>query len=476
MSYDPKDEYYDFIDTAMMRNMPVVVKGLDYFEAIRSVLDKEQLLTMLQSDTVQDVRAGKNATFMYYSYSSSWHKRYKLKPTHKPLKKVGVSELQNFISIPDICKTVDRGVEGFEGIKNLCKNKYVYGTHDVPTPLLNPVLKKSVPYLYRVAQINDAGPDPSAVLWMTSTNSTAHWHYDLEHNFFWQLFGSKRFLLAPVEMTDQFNTHSFSHPNWRQSQIDPRFSSSSLWEYDITLNQGELLYIPPLMFHSVVSLTNSISLNMWAFSDEMKATEELKKVQLPFKIDDAISLKAASLAKAISIVVAKIFDYTVTGNVQQVPSALHKVYKEFFNRWQRRWSSIVHDPEFGCNTNSHCSNIANNGKFQEDAGSTDTCKSDLQLFTRDQFWGAALNPKVLEYTESIWKVLNVIGQEESRHGMRKPSSRMTEIRTKNQILFMSYLEEVAGVALVDHNSEFKNASPCELDAFVDQIKVSLNLV
>ena len=87
-----------------------------------------------------------------------------------------------------------------------------------------------------------------------------------------------------------------------------------------------------------------------------------------------------------------------------------------------------------------------------------------------------MNPKVLEYTKSIWKVLNVIGQEESRHGMRKPSSRMTEIRTKNQILFMSYLEEVAGVALVDHNSEFKNASPCELDAFVDQIKVSLNLV
>ena len=41
----------------------MVVKDLDYFEAIRSVLDKEQLLTMLQSDTVQDVRAGKNATF-----------------------------------------------------------------------------------------------------------------------------------------------------------------------------------------------------------------------------------------------------------------------------------------------------------------------------------------------------------------------------------------------------------------------------
>ena len=213
------------------------------------------------------------------------------------------------------------------------------------------------------------------------------------------------------------------HSNPRiDPRIDPRFSSSSLWKYDITLNQGELLYIPPLMFHSVVSLTNSISLNMWAFSEEMKATEELKKAQLPFKIDDAISLKAASLAKAISIVVAKIFDYTVTGNVQQVPSALHKVYKEFFNRWQRRWSSIVHDPEFECNTHSHCSNVANDGNFQEDAGSNDTCKSDLQLFTRDQFWGAALNPKVLEYTKSIWKVLNVIGQEESRHGMRKPSN------------------------------------------------------
>ena len=152
-------------------------------------------------------------------------------------------------------------------------------------------MKQIVPYLYRVAQINDAGPDPTAVLWMTSTNATAHWHYDLEHNFFWQLFGSKRFLLAPTEMSDQFNSHASSHPSWRQSQITQSPFSSSLsraspeWKYDITLEEGELLYIPPMMFHSVTSLSNSISLNMWASSDEMKVTENLKKIQLPFKID-----------------------------------------------------------------------------------------------------------------------------------------------------------------------------------------------
>ena len=191
ISYNPKDENYDFIYTAILRNTPVVVKDLDSWEATRSVLDREQLLMMLQSETVHDVRASENSSFTYYSYRSPWHKRYKMMPTYLPMKNVGVSELQNFISVPNVCNKIDRGVEGYEGIKALCAHKHIYGTHDVKAPLLNPVMKHSVPHLHRVAQINDAGPDPSAVLWMTSTNATAHWHYDLEHNFFWQLFFCK---------------------------------------------------------------------------------------------------------------------------------------------------------------------------------------------------------------------------------------------------------------------------------------------
>ena len=108
-----------------MRNMPVVIKDLDNFEASKSVLNRQQLLELLQSETVHDVRGGINGSFTYYSYKSPWHTRYKMKPTYKPIKNVGVSELQNFISVPNICKTVGPGIEGYQGIKNLCKHKFL---------------------------------------------------------------------------------------------------------------------------------------------------------------------------------------------------------------------------------------------------------------------------------------------------------------------------------------------------------------
>ena len=69
INYNPKDENYDFVYTAILRNMPVVIRHLDNFEASRNILNREQLVALLQSETIHDVRGSKNASFMYYSYN-----------------------------------------------------------------------------------------------------------------------------------------------------------------------------------------------------------------------------------------------------------------------------------------------------------------------------------------------------------------------------------------------------------------------
>ena len=101
---------------------------------------------------------------------------------------------------------------------------------------------------------------------MGSQNVTATDHFDLDHNFFWQISGSKRFVLTSTDAHPNFRPYGRFHPSWRQAQI-PSFSAAhtaaksltftSLLSatvpvsYEIILSEGDLLYIPPMMFHTV---------------------------------------------------------------------------------------------------------------------------------------------------------------------------------------------------------------------------------
>jgi hypothetical protein len=91
-------------------------------------------------------------------------------------------------------------------------------------------------------------------------------HFDTlqTHNLFFQLHGSKRFLL--VDPRDRENCYTF---NWRWSHVDaedPDYERHPLYRQarirECVVEAGDLLYMPPGTLHHVRSLTSSISFNI----------------------------------------------------------------------------------------------------------------------------------------------------------------------------------------------------------------------
>lgn len=97
--------------------------------------------------------------------------------------------------------------------------------------------------------------------WLGPPNVIAHCHYDGYHNFYVQLFGRKRFWLAPPSTWPLLRPAPFLHPCHAQCMVNlseskgtaaPLSHTAQLLE--VELEPGDLLYIPPLWFHHVQSL------------------------------------------------------------------------------------------------------------------------------------------------------------------------------------------------------------------------------
>jgi len=81
LQYNVRDENYDFIYLAMMKSVPVVVKGLDHTKLQRKLMTKEGLQSIIKTSRIRDVKVSKNNTFTYFSYESEWYHRYGIKPS-----------------------------------------------------------------------------------------------------------------------------------------------------------------------------------------------------------------------------------------------------------------------------------------------------------------------------------------------------------------------------------------------------------
>jgi hypothetical protein len=95
--------------------------------------------------------------------------------------------------------------------------------------------------------------------WFGRAPGTTPCHYDGYHNFYLQLYGSKRFILIKPDIMDEIlSSYPFPHPSYGQCQgnlsaLDLDIYSSRLQEAIIVnLKPGELLYIPPFWIHEVI--------------------------------------------------------------------------------------------------------------------------------------------------------------------------------------------------------------------------------
>lgn len=91
-------------------------------------------------------------------------------------------------------------------------------------------------------------------------------HFDtlLTHNLFFQVHGSKRFVMVADAERDKCYTY-----NWRWAAVDPerpdlekypRFADATVLTCEV--HAGDLFYMPPGTLHKVTSLSSSISFNI----------------------------------------------------------------------------------------------------------------------------------------------------------------------------------------------------------------------
>ena len=113
-------------------------------------------------------------------------------------------------------------------------------------------------------------PRSSINLWIGQNSTQTPCHYDGYYNLFVQIAGTKRFKLWPPTAWRSLRPFPYLHPSHAQCSVGA--SAALEPAFEVTLNAGGHLFIPPFWFHEVEALAPSISVNVW--SDERQDTGE----------------------------------------------------------------------------------------------------------------------------------------------------------------------------------------------------------
>jgi hypothetical protein len=150
-------------------------------------------------------------------------------------------------------------------------------------------------------------------VWMGSAGVRSHWHYDLQHNMYAQIYGHKQFCLVAPEHWHRMYLFPSLDGRYRMSQPHPdaadiaRFpdyppelrtwprGGRSALLHCTTLAPGDVLYIPPFWFHSGLSLSSSISFSTVSRSDEEALVERLEGLPLPLHAHWTLAQRAVAL-------------------------------------------------------------------------------------------------------------------------------------------------------------------------------------
>eukprot|EP01102_Stenamoeba_stenopodia_P008237 TRINITY_DN234_c5_g1_i1.p1 TRINITY_DN234_c5_g1~~TRINITY_DN234_c5_g1_i1.p1 ORF type:complete len:509 (+),score=155.15 TRINITY_DN234_c5_g1_i1:47-1528(+) len=124
---------------------------------------------------------------------------------------------------------------------------------------------------YKEVLLEDDIPDEDVLkinAWFGPKGTVSPCHYDKYHNLLAQVVGKKYIrLFSP---SSQLYPHSSSKMLYNTSQVDianpdvDRFPDYFNNQYqECVLNEGEMLYIPPMWWHYVTSLSISFSVSFW---------------------------------------------------------------------------------------------------------------------------------------------------------------------------------------------------------------------
>ena len=159
-------------------------------------------------------------------------------------------------------------VQASEEGKGACpdgfKGHYYFGA--VPDNLRDDVMPDQ--FLYNTEKDYES---KKQFMWISSAGMITHTHFDQDYNFFVQLVGKKRFTLWSSSQHELMYMYPRIHPMWHKSRVNyravdlfefPAFSQTKALQ--IELGPGDMLHVPPYVWHYVETLTPSVSLSTWS--------------------------------------------------------------------------------------------------------------------------------------------------------------------------------------------------------------------
>jgi ribosomal protein L16 Arg81 hydroxylase len=122
---------------------------------------------------------------------------------------------------------------------------------------------------YCALSADDDGCPVDINAWFGPKGTISPLHQDAKHNLLAQVVGTKYLRLFHTSLTDRLYPHS-SHLLSTTSRVDvdnPDLEQFPLFEglefSDCVLQEGDLLYLPPMYWHYVRSLSVSFSVSFW---------------------------------------------------------------------------------------------------------------------------------------------------------------------------------------------------------------------
>lgn len=193
----------------------------------------------------------------------------------------------------------------FQKLHNPSEGEFLYFTGDIDQ--LGQWAMEDIQPLSELLLLN---PKRSSInAWMGQPHVIAHCHYDGYHNFYAQLYGTKKFTLFRPTNWPGLYPYPFLHPSHAQAQVnlssvddlDPFPLAGKTSAVEVILQPGDLLYMPPLWFHHVESMELSISVNVWTDSDQTALMEEVFSLTPPTELVEWPSRERKTIATSVLI-------------------------------------------------------------------------------------------------------------------------------------------------------------------------------
>jgi len=114
-------------------------------------------------------------------------------------------------------------------------------------------------------------------LWLGSKGNVSSLHYDRPNNFLVQLYGRKRLVLfAPQDHAALYPSQKISHfsrVDIERPDLEAFPDYASAQGYEVVLEAGDTLYLPPFWWHQVYSESTSVSVSVFwhAYSHQLLA-------------------------------------------------------------------------------------------------------------------------------------------------------------------------------------------------------------